>query len=97
MAGVTDEDGYRRAIDMSVIPGKKAPKKSVGLWNLNSDPAEQVDLTESLPVRAAYHEQMIARWLAQQTYLRDQTAITMPSVEMTEELKEQLRALGYLK
>ncbi len=97
LAGVTDEDGYRRAIDMSVIPGKKAPKKSVGLWNLNSDPDEQIDLTESLPVRAAYHEQMIARWLVQQTYLRNQSVGATSPVEMTEELREQLRALGYLK
>nr|NIM05004.1 hypothetical protein [Armatimonadota bacterium]NIO55582.1 hypothetical protein [Candidatus Latescibacterota bacterium]NIM23324.1 hypothetical protein [Armatimonadota bacterium]NIM67188.1 hypothetical protein [Armatimonadota bacterium]NIN05377.1 hypothetical protein [Armatimonadota bacterium] len=98
LVGFIDEDGYKRVMDLSVIPGKKATKKSVGLWDTNADPDEQVGLTESLPVRAAYHEQEIARWLVSQKNWRTAIAAEKaPSVEMTEEMKEELRALGYLK
>ncbi|NIM05003.1 MAG: sulfatase-like hydrolase/transferase [Armatimonadetes bacterium] len=95
---IIDEDGYKRVMDLSVIPGKKATKKSVGLWDTNADPDEQVDLTESLPVRAAYHEQEISHWLVSQKCWRDAvSAGKTPSFEMTEEMEKELRALGYLK
>ncbi len=93
-----DEDGYKRVIDMSVEPGKVATEKAVGLWDTKADPDEQVDLTESLPVRAAYHEQEISHWLVSQKCWRDAiSAGKTPSFEMTEKMEKELRALGYLK
>ena len=97
MVAVTDEEGYKRVIDMSPVPGKLTTSKAVGMWDTSADPDEQVDLTESLPVRAAYHEQLLARWLVEQEHWRDAASgRPSPTVEMTEELKRGLRALGYL-
>ncbi len=97
LLAVIDEEGFKRVLSMSEGPQAKLTDKSVGLWNLNSDPDEQVDLAEALPVRVAYNEQMIAQWLMQQTHLRPTTFDTASTVEMTEEVEKDLRALGYLQ
>jgi len=97
LVGVIDEDGYKRVIDMSVSPGKIAAKKSLGLWDTRVDLPEQTDVVESLPARAAYDEQLIARWLVEQSNWRGVPAAgPPPSVEMTDEMRKGLRALGYL-
>jgi len=97
LLGVVDGDGYKRAIEMSPVPGRTTTRKAVGLWDTEADPDEQVDLAESLPVRAAYHEQLLARWLVEQEHWRDaDSGRPPPTVEMTEELNKDLRALGYL-
>jgi arylsulfatase A-like enzyme len=97
LLSVVDEDGFKRVLDMSVVPGAKATERSVGLWNTLVDPDEQEDLTEFLPVRAAYHEQLLARWLVEQREWRGaDSAAGPPAVEMTDELRQNLRALGYL-
>jgi len=97
LLAVVDEDGFKRVLDMSVVPGAKATERSVGLWNTLVDPDEQEDLTEFLPVRAAYHEQLLARWLVEQREWRGaDSAAGPPAVEMTDELKQNLRALGYM-
>ncbi|NIM06862.1 MAG: sulfatase-like hydrolase/transferase [Armatimonadetes bacterium] len=94
---VIDEDGYKRVINMSPKEVAQATEKSVGLWDTKTDLKEQVDLIESLPVRAAYDEQLLAHWLTTQTYWYiGASAEEMPAVKMTDELREQLKALGYL-
>lgn len=97
LAAVIDEDGYKRVIDLSVVPRNIATRRSVGLWDTHSDPKEEVDLAGRLPVRAAYGEQLIARWLLTQRQWRDQVAPRPPPiVELPAELKEDMEALGYL-
>ncbi|UCG88334.1 MAG: hypothetical protein JSW71_07265, partial [Gemmatimonadota bacterium] len=72
-------------------------RESVGLWDTKKDPTETVDLRESLPVRASYHEQLIARWLVEQRHWCDASTQEADSeVEFTEEMREDLESLGYL-
>ena len=60
--------------------------------------AEVTDLAGLMPVRAAYGEQLIARWLNEQRSWRDSLEVAAPPpVELTDELRENLRALGYLR
>jgi len=97
LVGVIDEDGYKSAVDMSAVPGKVATGKSVGLWDTKKDPRETIDLRESLPVRASYDEQLIARWLVEQRRWCDASTQEADSeVEFTEEMREDLESLGYL-
>jgi arylsulfatase A-like enzyme len=97
LVAVIDEDGYKRTLDMSVAPGEFAARRTVGLWDTNADPGEKADLTESLPVRAAYDEQLIARWLVEQSNWRGASmSYRRPVVGMTDELRDSLRALGYV-
>jgi arylsulfatase A-like enzyme len=96
LVAVLDADGFKRVVDMSVVPGAKATERSVGLWNTRVDPDEQEDLTQSLPVRAAYDEQLIAQYLATQRNWGGKERRAAPQVELTDELRENLRALGYL-
>ena len=97
LVGVIDEDGFKRVIDVSVVAGAIATRRSTGLWNTLSDPREEVDLADEWPVRAAYGEQLIAQWLLDQKQWRDRLHQgPQPAPEIPESLKEQLRALGYL-
>jgi hypothetical protein len=97
LVGVIDEDGYKRVI--AADPGVD-PKQYrwIGLWHTTSDPGESTDLTASMPVRAAYDEQLIAEWLAEQEGLAGGVE-RGPSraIRLTDEMREQLRALGYLR
>jgi arylsulfatase A-like enzyme len=94
LLAVVDEDGYKRVVKMS--RGGTA-RRAVGLWDTEADPAEQVDLSTALPARAAYLEQLLACWMVAQA---DQDGrvreSSPPSTEMSEQMKRQLRALGYL-
>ncbi len=97
LAGLIDEEGYKRVIDTSLKVTQREPKKSVGLWDTTNDPKEEKDLSESSPVRAAYGEQIIAHRLVTQRSERGSApARTAPPTEMSEELRQQLKALGYL-
>lgn len=97
LVGVIDEDGYKRVIaaDSGVDPKQY---RWIGLWHTGSDPGEKTDLTETMPVRAAYGEQLIAEWLAGQESLA-QGVERGPSapIRLTGEMQQQLRALGYLR
>ena len=98
LAAVIDEDGYKRVVDVSVPPQETATEKSIGLWDTRTDPKEAADLSESMPVRAAYGEQLIARWLLAQSRWREQMSPgPPPTIEISDELREKLRALGYLR
>ncbi len=97
LVGVIDEDGYKRVVDVSVLPRETATKESLGLWDTGADPDELKDLSESMPVRAAYGEQLLARWLvAQRRWRKELGAKPPPQVEMTPELRRKLLVLGYL-
>ena len=97
IVGVIDEDGYKRTVDMAVTPTSRATEKSIGLWDTRGDAGEQADLTATLPLRAAYDEQLIAQWLLIQQQSRDSLVSgRAPSLEMTDYLRKDLRALGYL-
>ena len=97
LVGVLDEDGYKRVLDTSRPMDRLATKEAIGLWNTEEDVGEQEDLTSTNPVRAAYDEQLIARWLQGQRHLRHALAGgPAPAVELTDEMREDLRALGYL-
>jgi hypothetical protein len=55
-------------------------------------------MADRMSVRAAYCEQLIAHWLAEQFALCDALGHRSPlSVEASGEVEEQLRALGYLR
>ena len=97
LVGVIDEGGYKRVFDMSSRRGLMATESSIGLWDTSTDPSEQNNLTASLPVRAAYDEQLVARWLVLQRAGRGAAAPGAPArAEMNDELRRELQALGYL-
>jgi len=96
LAGVIDEDGYKRVIDVSVLPRETATRNSVGLWDTKSDPGEKRDLSAEMPVRAAYGEQLLARWLVQQSrWLERPVEEERLRVELSPEERRVLEALGY--
>lgn len=98
LVGVIDEDGYKRVLDTSRPTRRLATKQAIGLWDTDDDVAEQVDLSSANPVRAAYGEQLIATWLQEQREWRGALAREpAPAVEMTDEMREELRALGYME
>jgi len=95
LLGVLDEDGYKRVI-APCEPDRREPKR-LGLWDTKVDPDEKRNVVDSMPVRAAYGEQLIAGWLAGR--LRDRESVPQEAprlVEATEERRRELRALGYL-
>ena len=97
LVGVIDEDGYKRVIDVSVLPRETATKESIGLWETGADPDEVREVSGERPVRAAYGEQLIARWLVKQRRWREELgAKPPPQVTMTPELRKKLLVLGYL-
>ncbi|MCJ7749743.1 MAG: sulfatase, partial [Armatimonadetes bacterium] len=96
LLSVIDEDGYKRVIDVSVLPGGTATKESLGLWDLGSDPKEEHDLSEALPVRAAYDEQLIAQWLLEQRQWRTSFGAEPQTANIGVALARELRALGYV-
>ncbi|MCJ7751385.1 MAG: sulfatase-like hydrolase/transferase, partial [Armatimonadetes bacterium] len=97
LVAVIDEDGYKRVIDLSVAPRETAARKSLGLWDNGRDPGEAEDLSTKLPARAAYAEQLIARWLLAQKDRRDESAaVAPPRVHLDDEIRQQLRDLGYV-
>jgi len=97
LVAVIDEDGYKRVIDVSVAPRETAAGTSLGLWDTGRDPAEAEDLSAKLPARAAYDEQLIARWLLAQKDRRDESAAgAPPRVHLDDETRRQLRDLGYI-
>lgn len=98
LGAVIDEDGYKRVMDVSVAPRETATKKSLGLWDTHSDPNETTDLSVQMPVRAAYGEQLIARWLLTQSRWRERlSSEPPPRIEIDDELRDRLRALGYFR
>ena len=75
-----------------------APARSLGLWDTGADPQERDDLSAGQPVRAAYDEQLLAHWLLEQRGTRDHLAAAPPPTpEISDELRDQLRALGYMR
>jgi len=97
LAAVIDEDGYKRVVDLSVLPRENAAKKSLGLWHSRSDPKESLDLLGTLPVRASYGEQLIARWLHVQQSWCGESRAPQPRAVMSDALRRELEALGYLQ
>ena len=101
LVAVIDEDGYKRVLDTSrpqdVRPKWRATKESIGLWSTEDDGPEQVNLMPTEPVRASYDEQLTALWLQEQLQLRQILAREpAPSVTLTDEMREELKGLGYL-
>jgi arylsulfatase A-like enzyme len=98
LVGVIDEKGFKRVVDVSVLPRETATKESLGLWDTESDGAEVRDLSGSMPVRTAYCDQTIVRWLYEQREWRRSLGVAAPPpAELTDELRDQLRDLGYLR
>jgi hypothetical protein len=93
---VIDEDGYKRVIDVSVPPGGTAREDWLGLWDTETGPKEEHDLSHELPVRAAYHEQLIAQWLLEQRQWRAEFGEEPYTVDLSQDLRKQLAALGYV-
>jgi hypothetical protein len=95
---VIDEFGYKRVLDLSGTPKGTARSESVGLWDTMSDPLEESDLSGTRPVHAAYGEQLIGQFLARQEQWRRSTGVLAPGrAELSEEAREKLKALGYLR
>jgi arylsulfatase A-like enzyme len=96
LLGVLDEDGYKRVI-APCEPDRREPKR-LGLWDTKVDPDEKRNVVDSMPVRSAYGEQLIAGWLAGRLRDRESAPQEAPRlVEATEERRRELRALGYLQ
>lgn len=96
LVSVIDEDGYKRVMDVSVPPGGTATEDSLGLWDTETGPKEERDLSHELPVRAAYHEQLIAQWLLEQRQWRAEFGEEPYTVDLSQDLRKQLAALGYV-
>jgi hypothetical protein len=97
LLAVIDEDKYKSVIEMPRTTPSKVERSAVGLWDTMADPGEERNLISSLPVRAAYHEQLLARWLVKQAnWAGPSTGATPSQVTMTQELRNRLRAVGYL-
>lgn len=98
LVGVIDEEGYKRVFDMSPTPGACSPSASIGLWDTNRDPQEQTDLRQTRPLRADYHEVLMAQYLATQQGWRG-AAGEGPgaSAPLTDDVRKKLEALGYLR
>jgi len=97
LVAVIDEDGYKRVVDVSVLPRETAVKDTLGLWDTHADAQEKVNLVTKLPVRASYDEQLIARWLIEQRYWRGRSPVARPPrVDHDEAVGRHLKALGYL-
>ena len=98
LVAVIDEDGYKTVLDLSAVPGLLVSELAVGLWDTRADPGERTDLTRELPVRAAYHEQLIAQWLRSQLHARSLApSEAPPPAELTDDLRREMKALGYLE
>ena len=98
LVGVIDEEGLKRVVDLAADPGAAATARSMGLWDTQADPQERDDLSAGQPVRAAYDEQLLARWLLEQRRTRSHlSAGPPPTPEISDELRDQLRALGYMR
>jgi arylsulfatase A-like enzyme len=98
LLAVMDSDGYKSVVALSGLERRRTAREAVGLWDTQSDPGETADLRASLPVRAAYHEQLLARWLSEQASRRAHiTEGPAASTGLTERTKRELRALGYLE
>jgi arylsulfatase A-like enzyme len=98
LVAVIDEDGYKRVVDLSVLPRETAAVQSLGLWDTKADGKEARNLVADMPVRAAYGEQLIAHWLHRERRRRDSLQVAPPpTAEITDELRQDLRALGYLR
>jgi arylsulfatase A-like enzyme len=97
LVAVIDEDGYKRVVDVSVLPRETAVKDTLGLWDTRADPQEKVDLVARLPVRASYDEQLIAHWLIEQRRWRGRSLVPRaPQVDHDAAVGRDLKALGYL-
>jgi arylsulfatase len=98
LACVIDEDGYKRVLETSGRSTVDGIEKTVGLWDTENDPKEQHNLIKSLPVRAAYDEQLIAQWLNDQRKLRSEVSAAgkTPSRKIPEKLEKELKSLGYI-
>ena len=98
LVGVIDEDGFKRVVDLAADPGAAATARSLGLWDTRADPQERDDLSAGEPVRAAYDDQLLAHWLLEQRRTRTHLAAAPPPTpEISDELRDQLRGLGYMR
>ncbi|MBN1460574.1 MAG: sulfatase [Armatimonadetes bacterium] len=97
LVAVIDSDGWKRVIDVSVPPQETAAQSSLGLWNTRTDTRECDDALQDQPVRAAYEEQLLARWLVEQYRWRESSAHeSPPQVSLDEAIRRELQALGYV-
>jgi arylsulfatase A-like enzyme len=96
LVGVMDGDGHKRVIDLSVAQRRDDDRPWMGLWDTRADPDEKIDLTSDLPATSAWLEQVIASWLSTEARSRPFSPTDAPSAEMSDELRRQLEALGYL-
>ena len=70
------------------------PAEQYKLLDLRIDPGEMQNLYSSQPDAYAEWVQQIQRWIAQN---REHPARPAAPIELPPDVKEQLRALGYLK
>jgi arylsulfatase A-like enzyme len=95
---VIDEFGHKRVLDLSGVSNGTARSESVGLWDTMSDPLEESDLSGTRSVHAAYGKQLIGEFLARQEQWRRSSGVLAPRrAELSEEAREKLKALGYLR
>jgi hypothetical protein len=64
------------------------------LYDLQADPAEQLDVVAQRPVVAAYYRQRLAQWIRA---LERGTPRDAPSPPLSKEALENLKALGYVR
>jgi choline-sulfatase len=89
-----DVDGFRAgAVSTPVwrLLDERAPEVDRGLFDRRSDPGEMRDLAADLPVRAGYLRALL---LAKE---REGPRLEAGEGEVDEELRKQLRALGYVQ
>ncbi|MCJ7797288.1 MAG: sulfatase-like hydrolase/transferase, partial [Thermoleophilia bacterium] len=98
LVGVIDAEGYKLVRDVSAVSERPSTKASRGLWDTEKDRRELVDLEEMLPERAARCDALLSQWrqtqAARRAALSDEGGQRLP---VTDEMRREMKALGYLR
>jgi arylsulfatase A-like enzyme len=98
LLGVIDPAGYKLVLNTSHSEQDVVPDAAVGLWDTARDPAEQVNLEGELRERVENGDAAIRQWLATASRQMPPGGRAQPQrVEVSQELRHTLGALGYLR
>ncbi len=101
MAPVFSETRFRGSDAASVVVGNhklilERGRGEAELFELGDDPRETQDVGHLQPEKKAELEALLARWLAEARAARSGREDSGPAANVTPEILQQLRALGYL-
>ena len=98
LVGVIDQDGYKLVRDVSPVSERPSTEASRGLWDTTQDCREAVDIEKTLPDRAARCDALLSHWQQSQEARRSALAGEGETrLLVTDEMRRDMRALGYLR